>query len=496
MKKSILIILAVLILSMSFLVSCDNDDTESKEVNSGTVGEDGFPYEGNFDGKTIHIFCVNKERHTYGELQFVPNEEDTGNYINDAVAARNNKIEEDYGINIKVTSSQSPAEDVKMLIQAGTCNYDIIVDSVDRMVPCVTENLYWSLDEHLDLENEWWDNSSINSLALSDKHFFVAGDALITDDDNTYLTLFNKKMYDENTELQGKYGDIYQLVKDGKFTLDVFTEMSKAVSHPDENGEWGFDATYGNLSHAYGATIMVNGAGIALAEKLENNTIQLNPGKEKALKVFDDVYELMSNKQVTQRAELIIGEGSNPSTYGFSELQEMFESGRGLFYNTASCSITALKKSTESRDFEFGVLPIPKYDENQDNYCCAVNRYHSSVIGIPVSNKENLEATAFLLEALGYYSKDVNEAYYKITLQLQAVEEEDDADMLDIIYGNRFYDIGAIFDWGKNGALVGLYSRLIANESSNNIVSSWEEIKDMVEADMQDTLEKYEASAT
>lgn len=39
----------------------------------------------------------------------------------------------------------------------------------------------------------------------------------------------------------------------------------------------------------------------------------------------------MSNKNVTQRAELIAGQGPNPSTYGFAELEYMFVNGAACF---------------------------------------------------------------------------------------------------------------------------------------------------------------------
>ena len=96
----------------------------------------------------------------------------------------------------------------------------------------------------------------------------------------------------------------------------------------------------------------------------------------------------------------------------------------------------------------FGVLPVPKLDEEQANYFNGINSYQSSVIGIPSSNVENQEATAYLIELLGYYSDSVTDAYYEKTLKLQAVEEDADAEMLDLIFNNRLYDLGAIYNWG------------------------------------------------
>ena len=173
----------------------------------------------------------------------------------------------------------------------------------------------------------------------------------------------------------------------------------------------------------------------------------------------------------------------------------MFVSGRGLFYNTTSSSISILKARGDDVDFEFGVLPIPKYDENQTRYCNTVNRYQSSVIGIPVSNTENREATCVLLQALGYHSEDVTDAYYQQTLQLQALTDNNDADMLDLIYSSRFYDIGAMFEWG-NSALINFYGSLINNTSSNEIASRWDSIAASVETGMQQTIDAYKESLT
>jgi ABC-type glycerol-3-phosphate transport system substrate-binding protein len=240
---------------------------------------------------------------------------------------------------------------------------------------------------------------------------------------------------------------------------------------------------------------MMNGFGFSTVSPDDNGYFSLNVGTEQGVTLFDKVYSLMSDKTVTQRAELIIGQGSNPSRYGFAELEEMFVSGRGLFYNTTSGSISILKARSDDFDFEFGVLPIPKFDEAQTNYYNTVNRYQSSVIGIPVSNTDHKEATCVLLQALGFHSKGVTKAYYQQTLQLQALTDNNDAEMLDLIYSNRFYDIGAMFEWG-NSALINFYGSLINNASANEIVSRWDSISTAVETDMQATIDAFESSLT
>lgn len=472
-------------------------DTVSKEegFSYGPVDYGTFPYENeSYDGSAaIRILCVEGERHKYGVQQFTYLEELEGNTINGAVQNRNNYLEEKYGITFDVTTAKFPGDEIKNLIAGNTDAYDLICESVDRLVVGIPENYYWSLNDYVNISHPWWDQRAINALSLGEKYYLLAGDALITDDDNTYLTLYNKDMYNKNATLTEK-GDIYQIVRDGEFTIDLYYEMCRAVSSPDTNGQWGFNATYGNLSHAYGATVMVNGCNIATATKDASNTLNITLDDEASINAFNKVYELMSDSTNTQRAELIAGQSStNPSQYGFAELEEMFVNQRGLFYNTTSSSVSILKSANV--EFEFGVLPIPKLNKEQDYYCNTVNVYQSSALAIPSSvPAERIPQIAFALQAMGFYNADVIRAYYQTTLQLQAVQSDDDAEMLDIVYNNRFYDIGAIYNWG--GKLLGFYGSIIGNANSNTIVSAWQGIESQVQTAMEQAVEAYNKATT
>ncbi len=489
--------LLVALLCAFALTACKDEEgsasgSTSSSSSSGTVSsvEDDFLYKDFYEDTTVKILCVSTDRHTYGELQFVPNEDSNYAKVSDAVGSRNDLIEQNHGLKIEIYADKAPVAYLRDQQTAGTADFDLVCDSVDNMVQSIPEHLFWSIEsEKLSIDESWWDRECMDAISIAGKSYFLSGDALITDDDNIYLYLYNKKMYDENADLHA-YGDIYDIVKEGKFTLDLFQEMCALVSHADENGEWGFNATYGNLSHSYGATVLVNGCNFAMASTDPNTEdyFQLNVNSGLGQTVFDKVYQIMSDKQITQRAELIIGQGSRPSQYGFSELEEMFVNQRGLFYNTTSSSISILKRT--DMDFEFGVLPTPKYNEDQARYCNTVNRYQSSVIGIPICCK-NMDAAYALLDALGYYGEGVKTAYYQETLQLQTLSEED-SEMLDLVYGSRFYDLGSYFNWG-NGALINFYGSLI-NSATNELTSRWDSIESAVEADMRATVEAYKES--
>jgi len=98
-----------------------------------------------------------------------------------------------------------------------------------------------------------------------------------------------------------------------------------------------------------------------------------------------------------------------------------------------------------------------------------------------------LDVVTFALQALGFYNAEVIRAYYQTTLQLQAVQSDDDAEMLDIVYNNRFYDIGAIYGWG---GVEGIYGA-VSSSPTNTLVSKWESMESAVQTAMEEAIEAY-----
>ena len=143
------------------------------------------------------------------------------------------------------------------------------------------------------------------------------------------------------------------------------------------------------------------------------------------------------------------------------------------------------------------------YDGNEDFHAgidialrllgsdCGLNG-NSSVLAISSTNVENLEATCYLLELLGYYGKhtpfkSINDAYYETTLKLQATDTDEDARMLDIIFDNILYDAGEAYDFGQMGTVL---ATLVQNRSAD-ITSAFDAVRDQINAEIQDIIDLY-----
>ena len=199
---------------------------------------------------------------------------------------------------------------VSEIVQSSNDEYDVICDGVFWMAQHVLSDFFWCLDDveddnidnYIDLSKSYWDQRCNENLSLMNRHFLIAGDAIVTDDDHTYATIFNKDMIEEYA-----FENPYDLVDNGEWTLDKYREMALVVGAPDENGQWGVDATWGSLAHNYASTIMLNGSGISIIEKDENGYPAIRINSDEAYTVFDKVFALVGNENISILADSMDG---------------------------------------------------------------------------------------------------------------------------------------------------------------------------------------------
>ena len=95
---------------------------------------------------------------------------------------------------------------------------------------------------------------------------------------------------------------------------------------------------------------------------------------------------------------------------------------------------------------------------------------------------------------MSYYGKEmVTPEYYDRTLTYKRFEDSDSADMLDLIFRNRTYDLAAIFDFGTvndNGAgTLYFYTTLLGNKSTD-IMSLYESKSNLFQSALDELIDK------
>lgn len=473
----ILLLTSLIILCIiSTLIFGCTDNTDTSDPNAdGSVQPTETEWElpsfdfGNYEMK----FCVPTFGIDVYNSREVGSDGFTGEIINDSVYTRNLRIEEQYKVKITAVLDPDVVTTARNSIQAGDNEYDVYTPYINPSISLVQEGMFADLNTvpNLDLTNPWWDQRAVRDLAIKNKVFYATGDISILDNECTMALFFNKDIVKDYA-----MDDPYQLVRDGQWTMDKLYSMSSGFTR-DVNGDskmtsddaWGVNIVF-NTPHS-----LFFGAGERISKTDDNGEVSLVMMNDRAADVADKIFKIIFDP--TSFTNNVPGYG------GYEVTRALFGDDRLLFAAVAFADLDFYRDA----DIDFGILPYPKYDENQKEYNNLISTILVAGFCVPITN-DNPGRTGAVLEAMAYHSLDtLTVAYYDQTLYTRMIRDEQSREMLDIIFDTRVYDIGYIYNWGGVG---GLWESLYANRSEE-FVSTYMSMEKAAITAMQETMEAF-----
>ncbi len=443
-------ILALLLLASALITaSCGSGDTTTSDTapsvtEAQTAAETLSPLDltlaslstQDYGGYEFTIMDRNSE-HTPWHTYDVFAEGENGDAINDAVFQRNRLIEELYNIKFKEEAVYIPVDNMQKLIIAGDDTIDVFTDGLNALTKLTTGNMlydYNDIDE-VQFDQPWWDQQMRTELSIDGKCFFATGDISIMDNEGTWCILFNKKMI-ENYDLE----DPYMLVKEGVWTIDKMYEMAKAVAADlDGDGKMTGTDQFGFLTEVYNVYALWVGGDNMIIEKNADDLPVSAMYNERSATVYDKVLEMQFDTSVSASA----GSAVFPA---YSDMNVCFTEGRGLFDYGAMALISDFRET----EHDFGILPSPKLDMSQKEYCNTFSPYNMTAYAIPATVSD-VSRTGSVLEAMAQVSSHIlTPAYMDVSLVGKFVRDNESEEMIELILATRSYDIGAIFQWGNS----------------------------------------------
>ena len=477
MKKYLCALLAGLMLLAAFAgcANLDNDgETETAATLEGETDEAALALsELSVDWGKEEFVIIGRNDHTPAELK-VDDESDThSEVLETAVYQRNLAFEELCKLTLNVVQEETNkvTESVKTDVKTGAGEYDLVHQHMAQTANLASEgNLisYTALDG-IDLSAPWWDQGTA-SFMISDKVYFMNSAINYSDENTTYVMLFNKQMAEDEKI------DPYQLVYDNQWTLDKFQTLIKEVSYDltgegkyDENDVYGFVATWetGN-TFFFGSDLRY-----VVCEEGEDPYLALDStGMNKASDLLDKVLNIY-----------YVNNSTYASPAGKENLgMDCFKAGRGLFYGEVVQYIVHLGKEMAT---DFGVLPIPKYNESQKDYITWTNGICSTTsITKACQHLDKIGPTLEILAILSY--QRVTPAFYDTVLQRKSVRDEESQGMLDIIFKTRTYDLSMYYDLG----LEPLFKAAV-NDNKTNFTSTYGKQEKKAEKKLGTLVEKF-----
>jgi hypothetical protein len=386
-------------------------------------------------------------------------EAENGEPLNDAVYRRNIAAQEQYNFEMKVVENGDVNGSVRRSVKAGNGAYDMAVTLFEAMPALAFEGNFNDLKKvpNIDLSKPWWDQNANESLDIGGRLYFTTGDITTQAIDAVSVILFNKTLM-QSFGLENPY----DYVRNNKWTFDRLLEIIKtpgAARDLNGDGSMGLDDQFALTCSGRFPDAIFFASGMRVTQNDADNIPQFGFNTAKTVSLLDTAIEFMDSQLTMNQAKY---------NEGWTLAENMFADNRVLFYAGFMQHFARLREMNDS----FGLLPLPKWDENQEEY------YHQVInvggmMGIPSDVPENrLAMVGHVIEALGAGSRyTLIPAYFEITITNKLMRDEDSGEMLDIIINSRSFDIGFMRDWG------GLFSSSFNKNAANgtpNFTSAYE----------------------
>ncbi|GEM_PF-2205311 len=358
----------------------------------------------------------------------IVSDETTGETINDAVFARTVLLEDKYKIDIIVEDVKPDA--VIKVHTSGERTYDIGTATLSEMTSVLQKGTANDLKtvESIELEKPWWDQNANARFATGSKLYYTFSDFFITGIDNSRACFFNKQLAEDLN-----LGNLYQIAKDGTWTVELFHEMSlKALS--DLNGDGKYDSN-DRVGIAEAATqfyeVLLTGCDMEVVQQGSNNIPFYSPAEKST--EFTEVYIKLLD---------LFTKDNNYLNIGNTTAVDMFRGGNSLFilYSLAECP-----KIRKNSEIEFGIMPVPKYTADQKEYLHVSP--NGDALYIVEGNEEEVEYAGAILEAAAYYSSSyysdnaLMPSYFDLCLATKNAPDMDSSENLQLIHDSISYTV-------------------------------------------------------
>ncbi|MGI6742423.1 MAG: hypothetical protein ACOX4O_02050 [Eubacteriales bacterium] len=413
-------------------LSADGIAEETTEAETGIL--DYLPSM-DFGGNTFTI--LQREGYDY-EFK---SEEQTGDLIEDAIYERNNLVKDLY--NVKIKTIEKPYtwgggdtfnKELVSSIMAGDSDFDIVAGYAAMILGAIQKGLFinWYDVPNVNVDNPWWSPQIADSLTINNKMFAMSGDISLSLWECMECIYYNQKIAENYNS-----GDFYKIVKDNAWTFDIMNTAASQV-YGDLNGNGEFDPAdmHGFIAvHSTPIDAFLPAFDIQVVKRGDDGWLHFAINSDRTVGALEKL------------ASMFFGGGQYAFMTATENLEVIFKEDRSLFY------AGDLRLSARLRDMEtnYGILPYPKYDENQEKY------YSSSTDGFSVilfpSTVKDIESAGFITEALCAASSGiVVPAYYDVALKDKYNRDAQSAEMLDIIRSVLVFDYGYLNSFALDGA--------------------------------------------
>lgn len=468
LRLTAVMLLAILLTSM--LVSCGGRDTagagteteiitETVETTTAvTLSEKEILYSdlptGSFNGYEFRIISYSDPTDNSFHIEAMD-----GDVLHDAIFARNRDVSELLDVSFNYVQNTNVVSQISSTVIAGDDAYDLADAQAMHIAPKVTAGIFLDLYdiETINTDKPWWDAKTAAEYELMNRLYFIHGDINTFGLGTIWSIYFNNKLVKDSG-----LKDMYKLVNDGCWTIAKLSEYGLACTR-DLNGDGNIhliDDVVAMMTNNSFYLSLLHGAGESLITKDKDGIPIFEKPDARMVNVFDAIVEYCMDSGNFFRYNTDYGITDNNIRFN------LFASDMVLF----SGMMVDSGKFLRDMENDFGLLPLPKYDDSQEEYY-SYQGPSAGAQAVPSSIKDP-DMVGTIIENLCAFSHyEMREAYFETTLQDKIFRDVESNNMLDIIYGNVTAELGYVYGYNK---IYNTYINAINNRQG--VASSFESV--------------------
>lgn len=289
---------------------------------------------------------------------------------------------------------------------------------------------------YIDLDKAWWDKTANDSLSVLGRTYYAIGDSQLNAKKATWVVLFNKRL-----TADAEIPDLYTEVKEGKWTIDSLKTYGGMIEKDsDGNGSmvWGEDVFGIGLQSDISSPLLM-GMGNKLTDVDSEGNFEYNLGSEENVNALEKIWRFYNENN---------GGMLNCNKYDgmpnqWIEFRNLFMADQIGFFMEHLGTVVLVGGDMQS---DFGILPLPKVNEEQEDYCSSFQYYNAHAVAV-MKNTDNTDRTGLITEAYQMYAHDtILPAFYLYTLTLRNARDVESGEMLELIFKKRNLDLVFAFD--------------------------------------------------
>ena len=475
-SKSFLIIFLCFCLLLPTLVSCAETKKPSSSINrpgseyyddsSRERTKGNLPDDIDLDGETVYFFY-------FSPLELdVEGEDEETDIVYTAIYERNLKVEAWLNMELSFEPTETEywsdaSKEItdKIFMNDGTM--DVVVGASNTIIQ---NKLYFDFIDlsntmYMELDQPWWNMNAIKEVSIDGRIYqFLCGDILLSSVTNCGAIFYNKKLYNElNPDKGPDY--LYTLVQDKQWTLDQFHYITNR-SYVDRDGDTepsdGDIYAYQLFRYAEPIHYFANSAQVEYYKRDKAGFPVITINQPKAVEFTEKLYKLLYENK-----------GANlyyPNQIG-KELEHPHDFADGRILFNLSTLGAALGEYMRAMEDDYGIIPYPLWDENQEEYVTMIAN-GAAFVCVPrtVTNGgyDRLDdIVSPTLEAMAIEAyRSVTETFYELALKGAYTRDDVAAEMIDTIVSNSTKNF--LYEYGSSLSGIGsIFSNLMSDHSKD-----------------------------